>query len=101
MSLFRDTKLEKKMFRGIWRDSSFGIGGRIILFSRIPSSLNILNVCGTRSLGGLLSVVTDKRKKPVIFFLPLSQICMPSKAKTTPVGVAWDSLGIVLRLPQN
>lgn len=45
-------------------------------------------------LVGLLSLVTDERKKAVFFSFP-SQVCMPSKAKTTPVGMAWDSLGTV------
>lgn len=102
MSLFRHTQLEKNVCRGIWRDSSSGIGERIILFSTIPSALNILNVRGTRSLGGLQSVVTDKRKKPIIFFS--SSVSrnskLPTEAKTTPVGVSWDSLDIVNQIKQ-
>lgn len=60
--------------RGIWRDSSLEIGERIILFSRITFSLNILNVCGTRSLGGLLSVVTDEGKGLYVFFPFISNL---------------------------
>lgn len=41
-----------------------------------------------------MSVVNDERKKPV-FFSFLFEVYMPSKAKTTPVGVAWDSSGTV------
>lgn len=57
-----------------------------VLYSRIPSSLNILNIDGTKSLGGLLSVVTDGRKKPILFFpLHLEDYTMPSEAQTTPL----------------
>lgn len=65
----------------------WGLKG-LVYFSRILSSLNFVIICGTGSLGGLLSVVTDERKKPV-FFPYLFPVCMPSIAKT-PVGGAWD-----------